>query len=101
MLSPDIKLSLAHTYGIFFNKGIMNASVSPISLVPSPATVLLKAQGSLVDSNNKSNIGLFVSDSDAQEAEANRLLLEPVLDMLSLKFGITRDSLVFIYAFQR
>jgi hypothetical protein len=87
-----------HQYGIFMTRDVHAPSGAP--LVPSPISVLLTLTAPLVDEGGHSQIS-SVSDADAAQLEAGRrqlatLFENPVFGPLT---GITRESLVYCFAF--
>jgi hypothetical protein len=91
-----------HIIGLFFTDAIHDAPGSTgRSLVPSPVSKLLTLRGPLVGTDGRSTL-LAVSDDDAAMLETGRLQLAMLFDdpVLPRLLGISRDKLVYCYAFQ-
>jgi hypothetical protein len=86
------------TIGLFFTNDIHDDQGRP--LVPSPVSVLLTLQGSLVDANGASTVS-GVSDSDAAMLELGRQQLATLFENTSLVAltSIDREKLVYCFAF--
>jgi hypothetical protein len=87
-----------HQIGLFFTNGIHSPDGAP--LVASPVSVLLRLTAPLVDSAGHSTIS-GVADATAAALEAGRAALQPLFDnpIFTPLTGITRDNLVYCYAF--
>jgi hypothetical protein len=96
VLTTEADLVPGHLYGIMLLTRITNDAGQPI--VASPLTVMLKSTGELVDANGKSQVP-NVDDASAQEAEAGRLQLKPLLDQLLPLVGLSRADIAYMYAF--
>jgi len=93
---------VGHVMGLFFTNAIHDApGDTGRPLVPSPVSKLLTLRGSLIDSDGHSSLRA-VSDSDAAMLEGGRQQLATLFDnqMLTGIVGISRESLVYCYAFQ-
>jgi hypothetical protein len=89
-------------FGLFFTDAIHDAPGSAgRSLVPSPVSKLLTLRGPLVGSEGRSTL-LSVSDDDAAMLETGRLQLAMLFDdaVVPSLLGISRETLVYCYAFQ-
>jgi hypothetical protein len=86
------------TIGLFFTDGLHDSAGAP--LVASPVSALLTFQGALVDGDGHSTVS-GISDADAATLEAGRSQLTPLFESSSLTglTGITRQNLVYCYAF--
>jgi hypothetical protein len=87
-----------HQYGIFLLNTLHNAAAAP--LVPAPVSKLLTLRGALVDAGGHSTVSA-VGDTDAASLEVGRQALAALFNdpTFSALTGISRDSLVYCYAF--
>lgn len=87
-----------HLIGVFLTNAIRSPNGSP--LVASPVSILLTRKGALVDSDGHSTVS-GVADADAAALEMGRAALAPLLDnpLFAPLTGVTRENLVFAYAF--
>jgi hypothetical protein len=99
VLKAKAPLASKQTYGIIVTRGAK--STAGKGLVPPPVSVLLMAQGSLVDANNKSTVST-VSDIEAMLLEAGRKQLASLLDDPTFKAftGIQRENIGYLFAFE-
>lgn len=99
VLQAAADLVPGHLYGVLVSDGVTDPGGQP--LVPSPVTVLLRTRGALVDGAGRATVA-GVSDADAAELEAGRRDLAELLDdpLFSLLTGLTREDLVYVYAFE-
>jgi hypothetical protein len=90
--------SPGHNVGVFFTNAIHDDQGRP--LVPSPVSVLLTLQGSLVDADGNSTVS-GVSDADAATLEPGRQKLAGLFENTSLVglTGVDRSKLVYCFAF--
>lgn len=88
----------SHQYGIFLQSAIQNSAGQP--LVPAPVSKLLTLRGALVDAAGHSTVSA-VGDADAGTLEMGRQSLGALFDdpTFSAVTGISRDTLVYCYAF--
>jgi hypothetical protein len=87
-----------HQYGIFLLDTLHNTAALP--LVPAPVSKLLTLRGALVDASGHSTVSA-VGDTDAAALEVGRqglaaLFNDPTFSALT---GVSRDSVVYCYAF--
>lgn len=87
----------AHQYGIFMTNELR--APSGASLVPAPISVLLSLPYPVADGSGKSLVS-SVADADAAVLEAGRAELAPVFDNVGPLTGLTRDNLVYCFAFE-
>ncbi len=98
VLKGDAPFAAGRQYGVFMTNALR--SPSGAALVPSPVSVLLTLPYPIADTTGKSLIS-SVADADAAALEAGRkqladLFNNPVFSSLT---GITRDNLVYCFAF--
>jgi len=92
-------LVAGHQYGVFMTNGLVDAKGAP--LVPSPISVLLSLQGTLVDPATGHSTISTVADADAVQLEAGRSQLAVLFNDTHFKAltGVGRDNLVYAFAF--
>ena len=92
-------LVAGHQYGIFMTNGLLNATGAPF--VPSPVSVLLSLQGTLIDPTTGGSAISTLADADAIQLEAGRAQLAALFDNTRLRAvtGVGRDNLVYAFAF--
>ena len=99
VITADADLPDGHTIATLVTMGVKNPK--GVALVPPPITVLLKAQGALVDAQGHSQVPSDVSDADAASLEAGRADFATLLDdpLFSGLTGLARADLAYVYAF--
>ena len=86
-----------HQYGVFMTNDVR--APSGASLVPAPISVLLSLAYPVADANGKSLVS-SVSDADAVVLEVGRASLATLFDTLGPLTGLTRDNVVYCFAFE-
>lgn len=101
VITAQAAFPVGHVLGLFFTDAIHDAAgATGRPLVPSPVSKLLTLRGSLITASGRSAL-LSVGDDDAAMLETGRLQLAMLFDNQALAsiVGITRESLVYCYAF--
>ena len=99
VITTAAPLVAGHQYGVFMSNGLVD--VMGAALVPSPVSVLLSLQGTLVDPKTGHSTISTVADADAALLEVGRAQLAALFDNPGLKglTGVGRDNLVYAFAF--